>query len=125
MATSNKTVFTTQPTSSTDNPLTRYVQGGITDVYSNRLGWWDGFTASTAPDDQTFALDAKYNVRPDLLAYDLYGKSTLMWLVLWFNAIVDINEEFVTGATITVPSKSRVFSSILVQQTGGNPVTST
>lgn len=119
----NTTVFNTQPKKSTNNSLTRYVQGGTTDVYQNRLGWWDGFTLTTSNDDITFILDPKYDKRPDLLAYDMYGKSTLMWLVLQYNSIVDINEEFISGATITLPTKSRVFSSILVYQAGGNPVT--
>ena len=121
--TQNTTVFNTQPTASTDVPLSRYVQGGITDVFSNRLGWWDGYELTTAPDDVTFQLDAKYNTRPDLLAYDMYGKATLMWLVLQYNLIVDINTEFITGATITLPSKARLFQSILTYQAGGNPVT--
>lgn len=104
--------------------MSRYVQGGLTDVFSDRLGWWDGYQLTTAPDDiPPFALQAKYDTRPDLLAYDTYGKSTLMWLVLQYNLIVDINTEFVTGAIITLPSKSRVFSSILSYQAGGNPVT--
>lgn len=120
---STKTVFNTQPTSSANNPTSRYVQGGVTDVYVNRLGWWEANPMVTASDDITIVLSPRYNTRPDLLAYDMYGKSNLMWLVLLFNAIVDVNEEFVTGATITLPSKSRVFSSIVSSQPGGNPVT--
>lgn len=119
----NTTVFTSQPASSADNPTSRFVQGGVTDVYTNRLGWWEADIFESATDDITIALDAKYNRRPDLLAYDMYGKANLMWLVLQYNLIVDINEEFVTGASITLPSKSRVFSSIMVSQAGGNPVT--
>lgn len=121
----NKTVFNTQPTKSTDNPISRYVQGGLTDVFVNRTGWWDGYELASATDDIKLVLTPKYNTRPDLLAYDMYGKSTLMWLVLQYNLIVDINTEFVTGVTVILPSKSRVFSSILTYQAGGNPVTTT
>ncbi len=121
----NKTVFNTQPTKSTDNPSSRYVQGGLTDVFVNRTGWWDGYQLTTAADDITLVLTPRYHRRPDLLAFDMYGKSTLMWLVLQYNLIVDINTEFVIGATVTLPSKSRVFSSILTYQPGGNPVTTT
>lgn len=121
--TQNTTVFNSQPTKSTDVPLSRYVQGGITDVFTNRLGWWDGYVLTTAADDVKFVLESKYDRRPDLLAYDMYGKSTLQWLVLQYNLIVDINTEFVMGATIILPSKSRVFQSILTYQAGGNPVT--
>jgi|SRR5271157_2449496 len=118
------TVFTTQPASSVQVATSRYVQGGLTDVYPNRLGWWDGVTFTTSPTDLKFILEARYNTRPDLLAYDVYGKATLMWVVLQYNAIVDINEEFITGVQIILPSKSRLFSSILISQTGGNPVPS-
>ncbi len=121
----NTTVFNTQPAASTDNTLSRYVQGGLTDVFANRLGWWDAYQLLSATDDVTFVLTARYHQRPDLLAFDMYGKSTLMWLVLQYNLIVDVNEEFVTGAQVTLPSKSRVFTSILTYQSGGNPVTST
>lgn len=125
MATTKTTVFNTQPASSAENTLSRYVQGGLTDVYNNRLGWWDGYALAPASDDTSFPLDPKYHQRPDLLAFDAYGKSTLMWLVLQFNNIVDINEEFVSGAVIRLPSKSRVFASILIYQAGGNPVSTT
>ncbi len=110
-------------TNSINNPNSRYVQGGTTDVYPNRLGWWDRTAIASATDDTTILLPAKYNLRPDLLAYDVYGKSVLQWVILQFNAIVDINTEFVTGATIVVPSSARVYSSILTQQTGGNVIT--
>jgi hypothetical protein len=113
------TVFTTQPTKSTDVNLSRYVQGGTTDVFSDRLGWWDGFQLTSASDDITLILDSKYNRRPDLLAYDMYGKSTLMWVVLQYNLIVDINTEFVTGATVVLPSSTRLFGTLLTQQAGG------
>ena len=123
MATTKSTVFNTQPTKSTDNPTCRYVQGGTTDVYADRLGWWEGRSLTTAPDDISFVLQSKYNTRPDLLAYDMYGKANLAWLVLQYNAIVDIEEEFVTGAQMVLPSAARVFSSIMTFQAGGKPVT--
>jgi hypothetical protein len=119
-----KTVFTSQPTSSANNTVSRYVQGGVTDVYANRLGWWDGFTFPPSSDDVSFTLESKYNQRPDLLAYDMYGKSLLVWFVLQYNGIVDINEEFITGAVIRLPTKSRLFSSIMIYQEGGNVVNS-
>lgn len=110
-------------TDSVDDPNSRYVQGGLTDVYPNRLGWWERSAPVFATDDIMITLQAKYNTRPDLLAYDLYGKAVLAWVVLWYNTIVDINTEFVTGASLRCPSRSRLYSSILTSQTGGNPVT--
>lgn len=113
-------------TDSVDDPNSRYVQGGLTDVYPNRLGWWERTAPQFATDDLLIqSLPPKYNTRPDLLAYDLYGKAVLAWVVLWYNTIVDINTEFVTGAQIRCPSSARLYSSILTSQTGGNPVTVT
>lgn len=113
-------------TNSIDDPNSRYVQGGVTDVYPNRLGWWERSPPVFATDDiMITSLAPKYNRRPDLLAYDLYGKAVLQWVVLWYNTIVDINTEFVTGATLRCPSSARLYSSILTSQTGGNPVTTT
>ena len=113
-------------TDSVDDPNSRYVQGGVTDVFPNRLGWWERSPPVFASDDiMITALNPKYNTRPDLLAYDLYGKAVLAWVVLWYNTIVDINEEFVTGATLRCPSSTQLYSSILTSQTGGSPVTTT
>lgn len=110
-------------TNSVDDPNSRYVQGGTTDVYPKRLGWWERSPPVFSSDDYLItSLDPKYNRRPDLLAYDLYGKAVLQWVVLWYNTIVDINEEFVTGASIRCPSSARLFSSIMTSATGGLPV---
>ncbi len=111
-------------TNSIDDPNSRYVQGGVTDVYPDRLGWWERTPPTFSSDDIMIpSLNPKYNTRPDLLAYDLYGKAVLAWVILWYNTIVDINEEFISGASIRCPSSARLFSSILTSQTGGNVVT--
>lgn len=110
-------------TNSTDDPNSRYVQGGVTDRFANRLGWWERTPIVKASDDQTIPLESRYNKRPDLLAYDLYGKAVLAWLILEFNLIVDVNTQFVTGSLISFPTSARVYSSILTNQTGGNVLT--
>lgn len=97
----------------------RYVQGGDTTVYSNRLGWWERTLIDQADDDIVLTIPRKYALRPDLLAYDLYGKASLQWLVLQFNNIVDINTEFVQGKEIRVPSPGRVVLELLGKTTGG------
>ena len=97
---------------------TRYVQGGTTTVHKKSVGWWERSATliERAADDITIlSLPALYDGRPDLLSFDMYGSNNLEWLILQFNSIVDINEEFVTGATITLPSHTRVFSSILTK----------
>mgnify|MGYP000279992058 CR=1 FL=1 len=50
-------------------------------------------------------LEAKYNEKPDLLAYDLYGNSKLWWVFALFNQdkLKDPILDFKSGITITVP----------------------
>jgi hypothetical protein len=54
----------------------------------------------------TLKLQARYNNRPDLLAYDLYGTPNLWWVFASVNKdyLVDPIDDFVAGLTITVPS---------------------
>lgn len=95
---------------------TRYVQGGISDVTSTAVKWWEkreDILTDQVDDIPSFALPSIYHQRPDLLSYALYGRPDLKWLILQYNNIVDINEEFVTGAMITAPSVTRAFTDIL------------
>ena len=50
-------------------------------------------------------LEAKYDEKPDLLAYDLYGNSKLWWVFALFNQdkLKDPIIDFKSGITITVP----------------------
>lgn len=106
--------------SSVKNTKSRYVWGGTTDVHQTRLGWWERRNIAKSDTDFTMSLAPRYHKRPDLLAYDLYGDAKLQSLILQYNNILDINVEFVTGASITVPTSSRVLFDIINQPTGGN-----
>ena len=92
---------------------TRYSKGGISSVISNKLGWWERVPLSKSTSDYNITLDAKYHNRPDLLAYDLYGKASLMWVILQYNSILDVTTEFVVGAEIVAPNRMRLFQEIL------------
>lgn len=93
----------------------RFVQGGTVDDFNTRLGWWERREFSKSPTDVSLTLIAKYNKRPDLLAYDLYGKATLQWFILQYNAISDITT-FKQGLTLVLPTKARLFGEILAKQ---------
>jgi hypothetical protein len=93
----------------------RYKQGGNTDTFPARLGWWERRPMSKALDDITFKLTSKYINRPDLIAFDVYGRSKLMWVVLQYNNIVDTNLELVEGRTIYLPSVRRLQTEILTR----------
>ena len=93
----------------------RYKQGGTTESSPGKLGWWERRVYPMSDDDTTFEITPTYIGRPDLIAYAAYGKASLMWLVLEYNNIVDINEELVGGASIKLPSAARVYSEILTK----------
>ena len=58
-------------------------------------------------DDESYVIDAAYNERPDLLAYDRYGSSRLWWVFALRNPdlIEDPIRDFKGGLEIKVPQK--------------------
>ena len=52
-------------------------------------------------------IENKFNQRPDLLAYNLYGNAKLWWVFAEFNpdTLDDPIIDFVGGMTITVPTR--------------------
>lgn len=97
----------------------RYVWGGVTEVFPTRLGWWERRIIPKAHSDVIITITPEYDRRPDLLAYDLYGKEIYASLILQYNAILDINTEFITGAELVIPSRARVEYDIVNKSTGG------
>lgn len=97
----------------------RYTQGGDTEVFERRLGWWERLPLEKSSDDMRITLSVQYDKRPDRLAADYFGSSAFMWLVLQYNSIVDINEEFVAGKEIRLPEVSRGLITFTGRRTGG------
>jgi hypothetical protein len=108
-------------TNSADNIKSRYTQGGETERFENRLGWWerDIDTLKKSSDDLLVTIAPKYDRRPDAFAADYFGRTDLEWIVLQFNSIVDINEEFRSGKKIRVPVADRALFDFLNKSTGG------
>lgn len=107
--------------SSIEGRDSRYVQGGDTEKYENRLGWWerDLDTIQQSTDDVFVVIGPDYDRRPDKMATDMFGRPTMMWMILQYNSIVDINEEFRSGKRIRVPEPSRAQLTFLNKPTGG------
>jgi hypothetical protein len=61
------------------------------------------FTKRT--DDVLYEIDSVYEYRPDLLAADLYGTSSLWWVFAQRNpnVLVDPLRDFVAGTRIYIP----------------------
>lgn len=56
--------------------------------------------------DRSYTIESLYNLRPDLLAYDLYTDAKLWWVFAARNPDVLSSPlfDFVTGVTIYVPT---------------------
>ena len=92
----------------------RYIQGGVSDVGSQFIRWWERRELQQDDvSDLLYTIPVIYAGKPDLIAYDYYGRNDLGWIVLQYNNIVDVNTELVEGKVIRLPSRSRVFYSIL------------
>lgn len=108
---------------STDSRYSRYVQGGLTDRYANRLGWWEPRNFTFDDDDIRFIISKNTEARPDLISFEAYGKAMFYWVVLQYNNIVDVEEELKAGMEIRLPKYSRLMLSIMNKKVGGNIVT--
>ena len=109
---------------SADQQFSRYVQGGLTDRYNNRLGWWERRTLEHRIDDIQFVVTSGFAGRPDLIASMVYGQDKYAWIVLQYNNIVDIATELVPGKELLLPAVNRLMLDILNQPVGGKPVDS-
>jgi len=98
---------------SDQQPLGRYAIGGKVSYVGGKHGWWERTIFARSDTDVPFTITPKYAGCPDKLAKDVYGKELLMWFILQYNNIIDVNTEFVTGAEIMLPTVGRVFTELL------------
>ncbi len=110
-------------TKSTENRNSRLVQGGLTDIYNNRLGWWEKRILEKQDADYVLVVLEHEAGRPDLISNRAYGKAIYAWLVLQYNSIVDPELELVAGKTIVLPTQARLTLDIITKPEGGKPVT--
>lgn len=92
--------------------------------YSNLSPWYNTTTkndyldllsirpVSAESDDFLYTIEAQYEHRPDLLAFDLYGEAALWWVFIQRN--LDVLEDpifdFTTGKKIYIPKGSSLKS---------------
>ena len=86
---------------------TSIVNGSYLDVMINRPIFSD-------PTDVYWQITSTYNLRPDLLANDLYNDSRLWWVFSQRNpnALKDPLFDFVTGLYIYIPKQNLINSSL-------------
>lgn len=107
---------------STESRTSRYVQGGLTDIYGKRLGWWEKRKIEKQDDDFLFAILDGETARPDLISQRVYGKPVYAWLVLQYNNIVDPETELVVGNILRMPTQQRLILDIVTKPEGGKPI---
>lgn len=76
-----------------------------TPVVNFYLSNWVNRPIPKQSDDITFIINETYNLRPDLLAYDLYGDAGLWWVFAQRNpnTLTDPLGSFVKGTKIYLP----------------------
>jgi Base plate wedge protein 53 len=65
-------------------------------------------------DDLLRAIPNNYHLRPDLLAYDLYGQSSLWWVFAMRNpnTLLDPLWDFTAGTQIYLPQKKTLLKAL-------------
>ncbi len=81
-----------------------------TQPWGKFLDVWPGKTITANITDAVYQIDQIYNLRPDLLANDMYQDSTLWWVFAVRNPDVlkDPLLSFTTGVIIYVPTKATI-----------------
>lgn len=77
-----------------------------TPQWGNFLDLWNGITMPADVSDARYQIDPPYNLRPDLLAHDMYKDSNLWWVFAVRNpdVLLDPVFNFVAPTIIYVPS---------------------
>lgn len=96
----------------------RYLQGGTSEAIGDRVRWWEKRKLPEADiSDIVYVVNNTYAGKPDLIAFDMYKRNDLAWIVLQYNNIVDVNTELAEGSVIRLPSQRRLSYQILNKAT--------
>lgn len=77
-----------------------------TPLWGPYLDIWNSKTIPADVTDAVYQIDAAYNLRPDLLAHDMFKDSSLWWVFAVRNPdiLLDPLMNFTTGTIIYVPT---------------------
>ena len=78
------------------------------------LGYYEPISIKPDSSDYYVEIPTKYDLKPGLMAYDLYGNAQLLWVFSVMNrdTINDPLFDFRAGKIIRIPTKSRLNSLI-------------
>lgn len=87
-----------------------YVSTTQTTKYVQYLDFWTQITIPASSDDVLYSIETKYNNRPDLLSFELYGTPQLWWVFAVRNPdiIIDPIFDFKSGVVIYAPTTNRL-----------------
>lgn len=87
-----------------------YVKTDQVDIYLEYLDYWKGTYLFPAESDSLYVVQPKYENRPDLLSYDLYGTVAWWWTFAVRNpdVIKDPIYDLKAGITIYLVDKSNL-----------------
>jgi|688.fasta_scaffold13800_9 hypothetical protein len=106
-------------TSSVQQKLSRFVQGGLTEVGPIGLEWWGRFNFPVdEASDVLYTINETTAGRLDKVAYGFYNDPGLWWVIAQYNYLLDPYEEAFIGRVLTIPSNERV-QLLLTQKVGG------
>jgi hypothetical protein len=85
-----------------------------TPMWGQFLDVWQGIVIPPDVSDAIYQIDPPYNLRPDLLAYDMYQDSNLWWIFAARNpnVLIDPLLNFVAPTIIYVPTKTVVMKAL-------------
>jgi hypothetical protein len=74
------------------------------------MDYWNPRPVSVSMNDPVISLDRKYQHRPDLLSYDLYGTVDLWWVFMSANpdVIKDPIWDFREGMVLIIPAANNI-----------------
>lgn len=104
---------------SLDSKYSRYVSGGVTEIGTHGLEYWEKNKWNLSDTDLVYVLKKTDEKQPWILAEAFYGQANLMWVILQYNNILDIQEELVAGRQLIIPTKDRVFKEFLKSPNNG------
>ena len=85
-----------------------------TPMWGSFLDIWPGIVISPNMTDAVYQIDNPYNLRPDMLSYDMYKDTGLWWIFAARNpdVLIDPLLSFTTDTIIYVPTMAVVRRSI-------------
>ena len=106
------------PINSTSIKSSRYVSGGVTEVNSTALEWWERGVIAPDSTDFYYAVEQNLEGRIDLIANKFLGEPRHWWIIAMLNNILDPYNEIRTGTLLLIPTAERA-KNLLSGRTGG------